>query len=187
MTMRNRKTVIVAFMLVVCMILAVGFANLTDSLEISGTAEITKNAAEAAFDADVYFTDAVAITNGNTTSINSDNNDKVSFTASSLAAAGDTAVFKYEVSNFNDLKAVIKATDIDANVTTFTDDEGNVTTADASIFKIEYQWDKTTIDAVNAGGDPGVAYVTVTVTLLETPEVYTKGTFTLTISVISEN
>ena len=26
--------------------------------------------------------------------------DKVSFTASSLAAAGDTAIFKYEVSNF---------------------------------------------------------------------------------------
>lgn len=185
MTMRNRKTVIVAFMLVAVMLLGVGYAALTDSLDIGGTAEITKNAAEAAFDADVYFTKATALTNGNTTSINADNADKVSFTASSLATKGDKAIFEYEVSNYNDLKAVIAATDLDANVTTITDDDGHVSTLDDSLFKITYLWDDTTIDAIDDDANPGVGVITVTVELLETPQYYTKGTFTLTISVIS--
>ncbi|MBR2445216.1 MAG: hypothetical protein IKB28_00955 [Clostridia bacterium] len=179
--MKNRKTIIVGFILVACMIMGVGYAVLTDSLEVGGTAEIKKDAAEDAFDFDVRFTNATAVTPGNTTSINADNDDKVSFTASSLAEKDDVATFEYEVTNSSDLIAKIASTDIDANVTTLTADDGTVTTPSESIFEVTYSWNTETIAA-----NGGTAILTVHVKLKETPTVYAKGTFTLTISVISE-
>ena len=69
--MKNRKTIIVAFLLVAALCLGIGYAALTDTLNINGTANISKSAAETEFDEDVYFTSAsgngcsAAIADGN--------------------------------------------------------------------------------------------------------------------------
>ena len=69
--MKNRKTIIVAFLLVAALCLGIGYAALTDTLNINGTANISKGAAETEFDEDVYFTSAsgngcsAAIADGN--------------------------------------------------------------------------------------------------------------------------
>ena len=79
--MKNRKSVIVAFLLVAVMLLGVGYAALTDVLDITGTADVNQSAAEESFNEDIFFSAAVANESGNTASVNADNNDKASFTA----------------------------------------------------------------------------------------------------------
>ena len=59
MTMRNRKTVITAFILVAVMLMAVGFAALADDLYITGTAKVLQTNAENSFGEDILFTRAV--------------------------------------------------------------------------------------------------------------------------------
>ena len=56
--MKNRKTIIVAFLLVAALCLGIGYAALTDQLNITGTASINTAEAQEVFDADVYFSDA---------------------------------------------------------------------------------------------------------------------------------
>ena len=51
--MRNRKTVVAAFLLVAVMMLGVGYAALTDILDITGSADVNQSAAEEAFNEDI--------------------------------------------------------------------------------------------------------------------------------------
>ncbi|MBO5270056.1 MAG: hypothetical protein J6B77_04670, partial [Clostridia bacterium] len=89
--MKNRKTVVVAFLLLAVMLLGVGYAALTDVLDITGSADVNQSAAEEAFNEDIFFSAAVANDAGNTASVNADNNDKASFTANNLKGKGDKA------------------------------------------------------------------------------------------------
>ena len=95
--MKNRKIVIVAFLLAAMMLLGVGYAALTDVLDITGSADVNQSAAEEAFNEDVYFSGAVANESGNTASVNTDNNDKASFTANTLKGKGDKATFTFTI------------------------------------------------------------------------------------------
>jgi len=56
--MKNRRTLIVVFMLVACMCIGVGFAAISQTLNIAGTGSISASAAEDLFDGQVYFTGA---------------------------------------------------------------------------------------------------------------------------------
>ena len=105
--MKNRKTVVVAFLLVAVMLLGIGYAALTDVLDITGSADVNQSAAEEAFNEDIYFSAAVANQTGNTASVNADNNDKASFTANTLKGKGDKATFTYTIKNDGDLAATI--------------------------------------------------------------------------------
>lgn len=105
--MKNRKRVVVSFLLVAVMLMSVGYAALTDVLDITGSADVNKSAAEDAYNADIYFTAAVANQTGNTASVNADNNDKASFTANTLKGAGDTATFTFTITNDGDLDATV--------------------------------------------------------------------------------
>ena len=107
--MKNRKFVVAAFLLAAAMLLGVGYAAIADVLDITGSADVTKENAQASFDADVYFIDAKIADDNvvNTTSINADNNDKVSFTAKSLHGQNDTAKFTYTIRNASDVDAVV--------------------------------------------------------------------------------
>ena len=185
--MKKRRFVLLTFLVCAVLVISVGFANLIDSLSVDGTSTTSKEQATQVFDTDVYFTGAEALTNGNTASVNADNNDKVSFTANTLVSAGDKAEFRFEVSNFSALDATLTTT-LTANATTITNDDGQVTTLkdEESYFKVTYQWDTTTVVCASATNIPGKAYLTVTVELLESPEFNTKGDFTLTISVVSK-
>ena len=86
--MRNKKIILVAFILCAAMVIGVGYAALTDILDITGSADVNQSAAEEAFNEDIYFSAAVANETGNTASVNQDNKDKASFTANTLKGKG---------------------------------------------------------------------------------------------------
>ena len=82
--MKNRKIVIVAFLLIATLLLGIGYAALTDTLDITGSADVNVSDLEKEYEEDIYFSAAVANETGNTASVNSDNNDKASFSAKAL-------------------------------------------------------------------------------------------------------
>ena len=53
--MKNRRTVVVAFLLVAVMLLGIGYASLTDTLTIIGNAHIDLDTTNKTFDEKVYF------------------------------------------------------------------------------------------------------------------------------------
>ena len=100
MTMKNRKTVIVAFMLVACMILAVGFAAMADQLDIAGTAEVSFANAQNAMDKDVYFKSTSTGT-GYTAWVVAEDNDRAGFKVTGLSNVGDTITITFTIANEN--------------------------------------------------------------------------------------
>lgn len=59
--MKNRRTIIVAFLLVAAMTIGIGFANLIDTLTATGSATIKQADAQEEFDKKVYFQSASAV------------------------------------------------------------------------------------------------------------------------------
>ena len=165
--MKNRKRVVVAFLLVAVMLLGVGYATLTDVLEITGSASVEQSAAEESFNQDIYFSAAVANDAGNTASVDADDNDKASFTANTLKGKDDTATFTFTIKNAGDLAATITPR-ISKNTNT-------------AYFDISSDWagqPKTL-----AAGDT-ITY-TVTVKLLQTPTETISGSFTIELTAVS--
>ena len=166
--MKNRKIVLVAFLLVAMMLLGVGYAALTDVLDITGSADINQSAAEAEFDLDVHFTAAVANDAGNTASVNSDNNDKASFSTKNLASKDDTATFTFTLTNESDLDAVVTPS-ISSNTKT-------------EYFGLSSDW----------AGQPQTLAAgetktyTVTVTLLATPTETISGSFIIELTAVAD-
>ena len=105
--MKNRRNVVVAFLVVAVMLLGIGYAALSDTLDITGSADVNQSAAEEAFNEDIYFSAAVANETGNTASVNADNNDKASFTAATLKGKGDKVTFTFTIANDGDLAATV--------------------------------------------------------------------------------
>ena len=105
--MKNRKTVVVAFLLVAVMLLGVGYAALTDILTINGSAEVSQTAAGDAFNEDIYFSDAVAHEADNEASVDDTDNDKASFAANTLKGKGDKATFTFTIKNAGDVDATV--------------------------------------------------------------------------------
>ena len=165
--MKQRKTVIVAFLLAAVLLLGVGYAALTDVLDITGSADVNQSAAEDAFNEDIYFKTAVANDDGNTASVNLDNNDKASFTANNLKGKGDKATFTFTIVNDGDLDATVTPS-ISSNTNT-------------EYFGISSDWAGQS-KTLTAGGT--LTY-TVTVELLETPTVTISGSFIIELTAVS--
>ncbi|MBQ8497974.1 MAG: hypothetical protein IJ489_11050 [Clostridia bacterium] len=111
--MKNRKRIIVAFLLVVALVLGVGYAALTDTLTIIGNATIDMNQAANNFDENVYFSAAEVVSSPNTSvdSVGGVGTDDATFTAHSLATLGDTAVFKFTILNDSNVSVQISIPD----------------------------------------------------------------------------
>ena len=165
--MKNRKFVVAAFLLVAVMLLGVGYAALTDVLDITGSADVNQSAAEEAFNEDIYFTAAVANEAGNTASINSDNNDKASFTANTLKGKGDKATFTYTIINNGDVDAVVTPS-ISSNT-------------NETYFMVYSDWNGQPQD-LDAGDT--VTY-TVTIELIETPTETISGSCIIELTAVS--
>ena len=172
--MKNRKIVVVAFLLVATMLLGVGYAALTDVLDITGSADINQSAAEEAFNEDIHFAvnGAVANETGNTASVNADNNDKASFTANTLKGQNDVATFTFTIVNEGDLAATVTPT---LNAST-----GNTK---PEVFEITSDW----------GGSPktlaagGTLTYTVTVRLKVTPTETISGSFLIELTAVTNS
>ena len=165
--MKNRKRVVVAFLLVAVMLMSVGYAALTDVLDITGSADVNKSAAEDAYNADIYFTAAVANQTGNTASVNTDNNDKASFTANTLQGKDDTATFTFTITNEGDLDATVTP-----SISSNTND---------AYFTINSDW-AGQAKTLSAGS---TLEYTVTVTLKETPTDTISGSFIIELTAVA--
>ena len=151
--MKNRKTVIVAFMLIAVMLLGVGYAALTDTLTIIGNAHIDMNQAATNFDENVYFVDAkvteTANVNASTPDTVSFTADDATFTANTLATLGDKCVFTFTVENDSNV-----AVDFVANAQKLSGVD-NPSNSNETTFKVTYAYpngqvipSKGTIDVV---------------------------------------
>ena len=175
--MKNRRTVVVAFLLCAVMLLGVGYAALSDTLDITGSVDVNQSAAEEAFNEDVYFSAAVANNidgtdnaGGNTASVNADNNDKASFTIKSMKGAGDVATFTFTIKNDGDVDATVTPK---LNATL-----GNT---NPEYFSIVSDWDGATKDLA---AHSEITY-TLTVELLKTPTETISGSFLVELTVTS--
>lgn len=156
--MKNRKTVVVAFLLVAVMLLGVGYAALTDILTINGSAEVSQTAAEDAFNEDIYFSDAVAHEADNEASVDDTDNDKASFAANTLKGKGDKATFTFTIEN---------AGDVDATVTPVLTSKDQV-----DYFTVTHDWEA----AEDLAAGEAITY-TITVELSKTPTETISGSF----------
>lgn len=166
--MKNRKRIVVAFLLVAVMLMSVGYAALTDVLDITGSADVNKSAAEDAYNEDIYFSAAVANETGNTASVNQDNNDKASFTANTLKGKDDTATFTFTIENDGDLDATVTP-----SISSNTND---------TYFAISSDWNG---QPKTLGTGQSLTY-TVTVKLLETPTDTISGSFIIELTAVAE-
>ena len=170
--MKNRKTVVVAFLLCAVMLLGVGYAALSDTLDITGSADVNQSAAEEAFNEDVYFSAAVANQAGNTASVNADNNDKASFTAATLKGKGDQVTFTFTIKNNGDVDATVTPK---LNATL-----GNT---NPEYFSISSDWNG---EAKTLEAHSEITY-TLTVELLKTPTDTISGSFLVELVAVSAN
>lgn len=174
--MKNRKNIVIAFLLVASLCLSVGFAALTDTLNINGTISVggdnaSNDAAAKEWDADVYFSKVEkASKNGNadvdkyTVSIDTSKDTlTVNLESGCLSVKGDSVTFTVTIKN----ESADYAADIAFNAPTVNNSEYiNVTIADL-----------TTGDDIEANGEKSF---TVTVALDKTPaEAITNSTFSI--------
>ena len=152
--MRNRRMVLAIFLLVAVFCIGSGFANVIDALDIIGTADITKEQAQAAFNEDVYFLNATAQA-PNTAHVDANNNDRATFTINSLKGAGDTATFTFTVVNTGDLAATVTVNEVTNN--------------NGEYFAFSYSIANDGNLPAKSGETDGELTITVTVTLQKTP------------------
>ena len=168
--MKSRKGLI-SLMLVAVLLLGIGYAALTDTLDITGSADVNQSAAEEAFNEDIYFSAAVANEAGNTASVNADNNDKASFTAKTLKGKGDKVTFTFTIKNDGDVAATVTPK---LNATL-----GNT---NPEYFSLTSDWDGGA-KVLAAGSE--VTY-TLTVELLKTPTETIAGSFLVELTAVAE-
>ena len=155
--MKAKRLIVVSFLLVAEVVLGVGFAAVSTTLDITGKADVNP---DAAFKADIYFDTATANDAGNTAAVNANDDNKASFTANNLSGQGDSASFTYVIKNSGDLDATISVTACSVSV------------GDTSIFDITTDWNEA--KPLDANGS---ATITVTVSLKETPKDTVSGSF----------
>ena len=131
--MKNRRIVIVAFLLVAVLVMGIGYAALTDNLFIKGEATLAATSAQSTFEEDIYFKDVdVLSTTGtvataDTVVIGATDNDSATFYIHSLGQKNEYVVFKFTIANDSD--------EFDAVVSL---DAGFPTTTDVNNFDITY-------------------------------------------------
>ena len=168
--MKKRRTLIISFLFIAALVLSVGYAALSDVLDIQGTAEISAGIAEEAFNQDVYFSD-VTHSAGMTASINADNNDKGSFTATGFSQVGDKVTATFTIKNDSEHYAA----DVTPQLLQNSNEE---------YFGISSDWN-TTMQTIEAGG---TRTITVTVELIKLPTVeegMTSSSFNIELTAVT--
>ena len=180
MTMRNRKTVIVAFVVLAVMLMAVGFAALTDTLTIIGNAHIDIAAAENNFDEKIYFSDSAVVSStgsGTTADTASHTADDATFTVNKLAVKDQSSTFKFTIKNDSNVAA-----DITVAATKLSGAE-NPSNSNPSIFGISYSYVVFDSEGNEQVGDNdtipsgGTMEITVVVTVVNPVTSNTSATF----------
>lgn len=168
--MKKRRTLIISLLLVAALTLGIGYAALSDVLDIQGTAEISAGIAEEAFNQDVYFS-AVNPGKGITASINQDNNDKATFTATGFTQVGDVVSVTYTIKNDSEHYA--------ANVTPKLLQNSN-----EEFFKITSDW-ASTMQTINASSEKTITIYVELVKLPTVAEGLTTASFNIELTAVT--
>ena len=184
--MKNRRTILVTFLLLAVMVMGVAYAALTDNLLIKGEATVNTTASQTNFDEDIYFSAASkvgAVENDvDSASISTlDNGDTINFVVKSLGNQGDSVTFACTIKN--------KSTEFDAKVTL---DNGKETVLpDDTNFDCTYSTVAPGAEGyANKGeiivpaNDETIVYVTVT--LKNSPQENLTGTFNVNLPATSQ-
>lgn len=177
--MKNRKRIVVLFLLVAIMLIGVGYAALTDTLTIIGNAHIDIAQAETTFDTKVYFSDAKATSTtgtGTTADVASYTPDDATFTANKLAVKGEKSVFTFTITNDSNVKAIISV------AATKLSGSANPSNSNESKFTVEYAYP----DGMEIAANGGTITVVVTVTVKEPVTSATSATFGIELTATSE-
>ena len=176
--MKNKKKVVVAFLLVAVMLLGVGYAALTDTLTIIGNAHIDIDTANKTFDEKVYFSAAEATSStgtGTTADTASYTADDATFTANKLATVGQKSVFTFTITNDSNVDAIISV------AATKLSGAANPSNSNTDKFTVEYSYP----DGMNIAKNGGTIDVVVTVTVKEPVTSATSATFGIEITATS--
>lgn len=172
--MKAKRLTIVAFLLCAIMVLGVGFAALTDVLDIQGSADVNQSAAESAFNDDIYFSGVLAYDEGTanggkayTANINTNNNDKGQFTVTGLASKDDFAEITFTIKSESDKDALITPK-LSSNT-------------NETYFAISSDWESQP-KTLAAGG---TLTITVKVLLRETPTETISGSFIIELTAVA--
>ena len=177
--MKHRKQVITAFLCIAMLVVSVGYALVTDTLDVTGTGAIDQTQAESSFREDVYFAGVVLndvvkseikAEDGQkyTANINPNNTNKAAFTVNGLNGQGESATITYRIENKGDLAAKLYVkTAYNSNPTYFD--------VKYSVGNYEISTDNTTVSfadlAAKSGNVNGYVDLTITVTVKATPTV----------------
>ena len=176
--MKNRKIVVVAFLLAAVLLLGVGYAALTDTLTIIGNAHIDLDVANATFDEKIYFSAAEATSSdgsGTVADVASYTADDATFTVNKLATVGQKSVFTFTITNDSNVDAVISinSTKLSGAV--------NPSNSNEEKFIVEYSYP----DGMNIAKQGGTIDVVITVTVKEPVTSATSATFGIELTATS--
>ncbi len=186
--MKQRRLVIVSFLLVAVLVMGVAYAALSDNLFIKGEASVATTGAQKEFDSDVYFKTADIVSGGGSNptdvsagevddiAVGQSDNDSATFQIYSLAKQGESITFFVTIENVSDeFDAVVT---LDTGYPTATNDK----------FRIEYSTNVNFPDpAENTitcyAGKTATVYVRVT--LVASPEVNLTSAFNVNLTATS--
>ena len=176
--MKNRRTVVVAFLLVAVMLLGIGYAALTDTLTIIGNAHVDLDTANKTFDERIYFSAAEATDStgtGATADVASFTADDATYTVNKLAITGEESTFTFTIKNDSNVDAIISVGD------TKLSGAENPSNTNTDKFAVEYTYPNG-MTVAKAGG---TITVVVTVTLQEPVTSATSATFGIELTATS--
>lgn len=176
--MKNRKIIVVAFMLCATLLLGIGYAALTDTLTIIGNAHIDVDKANQTFDGKVYFSGSAASSStgtGTEDDVASHTSDDATFTANKLAVVGEKSVFTFTITNDSNVDANISV------ATTKLSGAANPSNSNEDKFTVEYAYP----DGMSVAKNGGTITVVITVTVAEPVTSATSATFGIELTATS--
>ncbi len=170
--MKNRKIVIVAFLLVAMMLLGVGYAALTDTLTITGDIAAKTDIAQSEFDADIYFSAASIVkddTGNNAAAQILEGRDSAKLISTHFTVKGQVVIAKFTITN--------DSPEFAARLTPSALAIENEADHDP-VFTATWSWSETESDTSSYDLQPGESKdLWVTVTIIETPTEEHEATF----------
>ena len=168
--MKNRKIAVAAFMLAAILALGVGFAALTDTLTVEGSAGIAADGAKQVFDEDIFFSKALTDTTRCDAKIDTTDPDKATMTVLDGVFKGtgsNEVIATYSITSTSDRDALITP---------------SISNSDTEHFQVTTSWNGAQTLTAGATTD-----IVVTIKCIKTPDTGVETTFTITLGVASTN
>ncbi len=143
--MKNRKIVVIAFLVVAAMLLGIGYAALTDTLTITGDLKADTSVSQPEFDADIYFSSTSVIsddTGNKAASQILEGRDDAKITAQHFTTAGQTVKVKFTIAN----DSTEFAARLTPTVLTVTNGTEGTENEHESIFTVAWSWNENSVD-----------------------------------------